>query len=169
MRIIIDGYNYIRQTDLRGFENISLERGRNELIKRLSIYKKAKGHKITIVFDGILSESLSEQRDRSAGVSIIYSRRGETADEVIKRIIRSSSEELLIVSSDREIAFAAEQHGFTAVNSQTFAHKVAEADFRFDSSGSIEKDDYSSKREKKGPSKRMPRRKRVEQKNIKKL
>lgn len=169
MRIIVDGYNYIRQTDLKRLENISLERGRNELIKRLSAYRKAKGHKITVVFDGILGESLSEQRDRSAGVSIIYSRRGETADEVIKRIIGSSSEELLIVSSDREIALSAERNGFTAVNSQTFAQKLADADFRAVTHSFGKGDDYNLKKEKKGPSRRIPRRKRTEQKNIKKL
>jgi len=169
MRIIVDGYNFIRQTDLRRFENISLERGRNELIKRLSVYRKAKGHKITVVFDGILGESLSEQRDRSAGVSIIYSRRGETADEVIKRIIGNSSEELLIVSSDREIAISAERNGFTAVNSQTFAQKLADAELRSVTHSIEKEDDYYLKKEKKGPSRRIPKRKRTEQKNIKKL
>jgi len=169
MRIIVDGYNFIRQTDLRRFENASLEKGRNELIKRLSGYKKAKGHKVTVVFDGILGQSLSEQRDRSAGVSIIYSRRGETADEVIKRIIRTSTEELMIVSSDREIAIAAEQNGFTAVSSQTFSQKVAATDLIYSGYSMEKEDDYNLKKGKKGPSRRIPRRKRTEQRNIKKL
>lgn len=169
MRIIIDGYNFIRQTDLRRFENISLEKGRSELIKRLSLYKRAKSHQITVVFDGIIGGSFSQERDRSGGISIIYSRRGETADEVIKRIISNSSEELLIVSSDREIASAAERKGFTAVNSQAFALKLAEAEFSSFTQSIGKEDDYHLKKEKKGPSRRIPRRKRTELKNIKKL
>ncbi len=169
MRIIIDGYNYIRQTDLRRFENISLEKGRNELIKRLSFYKRAKGHQLTVVFDGILGGSHSEERERSGGISIIYSRRGETADEVIMRVIESSSEELLIVSSDREIAFSAERKGFTAVTSQMFAQKLADAELSSLTHAIGKEDDLYPKKEKKGPSRRVPRRKRTEQKNIKKL
>ncbi len=169
MRIIVDGYNFIRQTDLRTLENISLERGRNELIRRLSVYKKAKGHKITVVFDGTLGESLSEQRDRSGGISIIYSRRGETADQVIKRIVVNSAEELLIVSSDREIVLSAESRGFTAVNSRTFAKKLEDAAFRYQTQATEKEEDYHLKKEKKGPSRRVPKRKRTEQKNLKKL
>ncbi len=169
MRIIIDGYNYIRQTDLRRFESISLETGRNELMKRLSAYKRAKNHKITVVFDGIAGGSHSEERDRSGGISIIYSRKGETADEVIKRIIRNSAEELLIISSDREISSAAERSGFTAVNSPTFAQKMADAEFGSFAHSVEKEEDYGLKREKKGPSKRIPRRKRTDQRNINKL
>lgn len=169
MRIIVDGYNFIRQTDLRRFENISLEKGRSELIKRLSSYKKAKGHKLTVVFDGVLGGSPSQERDRMGGISIIYSRRGETADEVIKRIIGNSSEKLLVVSSDREIASSAERRGFTAVNSQTFAQKITEAEFSSFTHSVGKEDDYHLKKEKKGPSRRIPKRKRTEQKNLKKL
>lgn len=169
MRIIIDGYNYIRQTDLRRFENISLEKGRDELIRRLAVYKKARGHKITVVFDGIIGGSHSEERDRTAGISIIFSRRGETADEVIKRIIRNSAEEIMVVSSDREVASAAERKGFTAVSSPVFAGKMAEAEFRFSVPMADKGEDYGLKRDKKGPSKRIPRRKRTDQRHINKL
>lgn len=169
MRIIVDGYNFIRQTDLRLLENISLERGRNELTRRLSVYKKTKGHKITVVFDGTLGESLTEQRDQSGGISIIYSRRGETADQVIKRIIENSAEELLIVSSDREIASSAERKGFTAVNSRTFAQKLETTEFRRQTHTAEKEEDYHLRKEKKGPSRRVTRRKRMEQKNVKKL
>jgi uncharacterized protein len=166
MRIVVDGYNYIRQTDLRRFEIISLERGRNELIKRLATYKRAKGYNITVVFDGIIGGAISRERDRSAGISIIYSRRGETADEVIKLLIEKSAEELIVVSSDRAIALAAERKGFTPVNSRTFAGKIADAE----SWSSMEKeDDHSLRKDKKGPSRRVPRRKRTDQKNIDRL
>ena len=45
-----------------------------------------------------------EERDLAGGVAIIYSRLGEKADEVIKRLVAAGSEEILVVTSDREIA-----------------------------------------------------------------
>ncbi|MBN1828305.1 MAG: NYN domain-containing protein, partial [Deltaproteobacteria bacterium] len=53
MHIIIDGYNFIRQSDrLRRFERISLEEGRKQLLRTVGEYRKLRGHKITVVFDG---------------------------------------------------------------------------------------------------------------------
>ncbi|MEQ8213875.1 MAG: NYN domain-containing protein, partial [Smithellaceae bacterium] len=65
MHIIIDGYNLIRQSDsLRRYERQSLEAGRQALISRLIEYKRKKGHKITVVFDGWDQGAAMEERDR---------------------------------------------------------------------------------------------------------
>ncbi|MDO8786291.1 MAG: NYN domain-containing protein, partial [Syntrophales bacterium] len=49
MHIIIDGYNLIRQSDfLRRIERISLEEGRKTLIRTMSLYRKQRGHRVTI-------------------------------------------------------------------------------------------------------------------------
>ena len=91
MHIIIDGYNLIRQSDfLRRFEKQSLEAGRQALLQQASLYRKKKGHRITVVFDGWENGSPFEERDRQGGITIVYSRRGEKADEVIKRGIVTS-------------------------------------------------------------------------------
>ena len=53
MHIIVDGYNLIRQSDtFRHSERKSLEEGRNALIRSLAGYRKLRGHRITVVFDG---------------------------------------------------------------------------------------------------------------------
>ena len=171
MHILIDGYNLIRQTDLRRFEVISLEKGRRELVRRLALYKKARKHKITVVFDGIAGESFAEERDRSSGISIIYSRKGESADDVIKRAVRNHSEQLLVVTSDRGIALAVGRQGFSVVTSQAFAQKLQESELAY---AGIEpepggNEDYPSRRDKKGPARRMPKRKRAGEKNLKRL
>lgn len=170
MKIIIDGYNFIRQTDLRRFENVSLENGRKELIRRLAIYKRAKAHKITVVFDGVMGGSFSEERDRSAGIGIVYSRTGQTADDVIKRMARDSSEKITVVTSDRDIADAAVRSGCNAISSLAFAQKLAEAQMwgAFPEVG-VKDEGYSAPKEKKGPSRRVTRRKREEVKNLRKL
>ncbi len=71
---------------------------------KLAVYKRKKGHRITVVFDGWQGGSVEEERDRYENIGIIYSRQGERADEVIKRIIDQTAEETIVVSSDREIA-----------------------------------------------------------------
>ena len=125
MHIIIDGYNLIRQSDaLRGAERRSLEEGRKALVRSLAHYKRFRGHRITVVFDGWEGGSPKEERDLAGGVEIIYSRLGEKADEVIKRLIASASEEILVVTSDREIASFAARRGKAAVAAPEFAARL---------------------------------------------
>ncbi len=121
MHIIVDGYNLIRQSDvLRLHERQSLEAGRKALVHLLAGYRKTRGHRITVVFDGWLSGPPQEERDREAGIDIIYSRRGEKADEVIKRLARQRTDETIIVTSDRPVMDAAIRAGATAIPSREF-------------------------------------------------
>ena len=166
MNIIIDGYNLIRQSDsLRRFERLGLEAGRNELIRRLSRFKKMRGHEITVVFDGWISGSPKEEHHREAGITVIYSKIGEKADEVIKRMAKKGSAGIVIVTSDRSIADSIGRNGGVAVSSPEFERKIqmieggislARGDPR-----SKETDDYEQRisGKKKGPSKRLPRKK----------
>ena len=86
IHLIVDGYNLIRQSqELQLLDARELEAGRLALLARLAVYRERSRHKITVVFDGWLGGDLKESRDRRQGILIIYSRRGEKADEVIKR------------------------------------------------------------------------------------
>ena len=62
-----------------------------------------------------------EERDREGGLDIIYSRLGEKADEVIKRLLAKGSEEIIVVTSDREIVNFAARRGKTSIASAAFA------------------------------------------------
>jgi uncharacterized protein len=125
MHIIIDGYNLIRQSDrLRRYERQSLETGRRALIMDLAEYRKIKKHKITVVFDGWKNGEPDEERDRQAGIDIIYSRLGEKADDVIKRIAEKCSDETVVVSSDRDIASYVTRIGQTALSSLDFDNLI---------------------------------------------
>lgn len=128
MHIIIDGYNLIRQSDtLRRYEKYGLERGRKALIRFLSAYRKQRGHKITVVFDGWEGGPALEERDRTEGIDIIYSHRGEKADDVIKRMVQKAPEEILVVTSDRNIAdFVNRRREKTAIASREFEEKITE-------------------------------------------
>jgi len=172
MHIIIDGYNLIRQSDsLRRFERISLENGRRELIRRISLYKKAKGHRITIVFDGWVNGSLMEERDREEGIDIIYSRRGEKADEVIKRMAKNGEEEIVVVTSDRSIADSVSRNGGVAIASPEFEVKMEgmSRDDYHPSDGEEQYGEMSGGTKKKGPSRRISKKERAVLKRTRKL
>ncbi|MBN2179111.1 MAG: NYN domain-containing protein [Deltaproteobacteria bacterium] len=176
MHIIIDGYNLIRQSDsLRRFERLGLEKGREELIQRLAPYRKIKGHRITVVFDGWIGGPLREERLQEAGVHIIYSRRGEKADEVIKRIARKrSGEELVVVTSDREIAEAVGRSGGVAITSPEFETRMVlegEAALLSEKGFSPDEDDDEDLKRggKKGPARRLSKKERLTERRRRKL
>jgi hypothetical protein len=90
------------------------------LIESLIEYKKRKGHEITVVFDGWKTGEGKEIQSVVGGIKVIYSRIGDTADAVIKRIISSVKREWIVVTSDREIADHAWASGSIPVSSEKF-------------------------------------------------
>jgi predicted RNA-binding protein with PIN domain len=176
MHIIVDGYNLIRQSDaLRQYERISLEEGRRALVRSLADYRKLRGHRITIVFDGWEGGSPGEERDRAGGVDIIYSRLGEKADEVIKRLVAAGGEEILVVTSDREIVTFAARRGKTSIASLAFAERLERVAAGPSSDADIpaeteeDEDDRAGAAKKKGPARRLSKQKRAALARIKKL
>ncbi|MDI6728590.1 MAG: NYN domain-containing protein [Thermodesulfovibrionales bacterium] len=95
--IIIDGYNVI------GIFHKNMEKARNSFVDLLIRYRKTKAHDIMVVFDGYKSGAGVEHVAVRGGVKIIYSRLGERADDVIKRIISKDRKEWIVVSNDRDI------------------------------------------------------------------
>ena len=176
MHIIVDGYNLIRQSDvLRGYERQSLEAGRKALIRSLAQYKRVRGHRITVVFDGWEGGSPLEERDLAGGVAIIYSRLGEKADEVIKRLVGVGSEEILVVTSDREIAAYATRRGKSSIDSPGFAarlDRLAAAPVPgADTPEEVEENEADRRgvAKKKGPARRLSKQKRTALARIRKL
>jgi predicted RNA-binding protein with PIN domain len=86
----------------------------------LSEYGKTKGHDITVVFDGWKSGRQREESVVVGGVTVVYSRLGEKADSVIKRIICTGRKEWIVISSDREIVVRAWSCGSVPVPSGKF-------------------------------------------------
>ncbi len=170
MHIVVDGYNLIRQSsEFRRFEQRGLEAGRKYLIERLSLYKKVRGHAITVVFDGWDRGPSTEERTREKAITIIFSRRGEKADDVIRRMASQEGKTLLIVTSDRDLAYAAARFGATIISSHRFEENLIQADFgSFTEKEDPEKRTVSSTK-KKGPSKKIPKYKRANLSKLTKL
>src|SRR5512134_2310199 len=123
MHVIIDGYNLLALGGWSGAGAPS-EMAREALLRRLAAYRHRKGHALTVVFDGWQGGQPIESREHRAGVQVIYSKRGERADQVIERLAREYGSDCAIVSSDHEIVNYARAHGAFVMGAQEFAGKL---------------------------------------------
>jgi len=121
--VIIDGYNLLGRM---GQSAPFSEMAREELIRKLALYRQRKGHAITVVFDGWQSGMGVEGHEHRAGVSVIYSKRGERADLVIRRLVAEYGSGCAVVSSDREVENAAASYGAFVIDSPEFASRMNE-------------------------------------------
>ncbi len=109
--LLIDGYNFLKQSAMAAFLDPSdLESGRRYLLDELSRYKKEKKIRITVVFDATQGLSLGRKKEGYRGIEVIYSKQGETADEVMMETIRTRQPGLLVVTFDRAILDEAKKH-----------------------------------------------------------
>ena len=113
-------------------------------------YKKIKGHDITVVFDGWKSGSGREEQLTTGGVRVIYSRLGEKADAVIKRIISREKKEWIVITSDREIMSHAWLCGSVPVPSAEFQHILEKCDTSANGPYDLIEEDYDEGRQRKG-------------------
>ena len=146
--------------------------GREVLIRQLASYKRIRGHEITVVFDGWRSGSLMESQESKRGILVIYSRRYERADEVIKRLAKSFGQGAVVVTSDREVADFAERAGATAVSSEEFEERMGTAMVMEEKGADLE--DGGDERggtgtKKKGPTRRPSKSRRRAIQRLKKL
>jgi predicted RNA-binding protein with PIN domain len=169
MHLIIDGYNLIRQSpELQRLDARELEAGRQALLARLVDYRRRSPHKITVVFDGWQGGDRQETRDRQQGIFLIYSRLGERADEVIKRLLLQEGQRAVVVSSDREILECAQRAGSAWINASQFERDHLHS--RQGPAGSEPEEEVALRGQaKKGPARRLPKRLRQRQQRLKKL
>ncbi|GLI03103.1 NYN domain-containing protein [Phytohabitans aurantiacus] len=105
--LVVDGYNVTK----RGFGEMSLEQQRKRLITGLGGIAAQTGDEVTVVFDG--AERVHGLPPAPRGVRVLFSRKGETADELIRRLVRAepTGRPVVVVSSDREVADGVRRHG----------------------------------------------------------
>lgn len=170
IHLIIDGYNLIRQSPaLRACEAHSLQAGREALLKQLATYRRIRRHPITVVFDGWESGELAESRERFQGILVIYSRRGERADEVIKRLARRERERAVVVTSDQEVLDYVEHQGATPISAPEFECRLQLADAGQEELSESNDKPVIKHTRKKGPAHRTPKKKRRHQQRLKKI
>jgi predicted RNA-binding protein with PIN domain len=123
MHVIIDGYNLLALIGRSGTSPYS-EMARESLLRSLAGYRHRKGHALTVVFDGWQRGRPIEGREHRAGVQVIYSKRGERADQVIERLAQQYGAECAVVTSDHEVIRAAQAQGALIMRAPEFAQKL---------------------------------------------
>ena len=171
IHIIIDGYNLIRQSAaLSRLDEQDIMLGRDSLVDMLAAYRKIKPHRITVVFDGHHSPVFSQTQDRRKGIAIRFSPRGESADNVIKQMAMKEREKALVVSSDIEVVNSVAAYGAATISSALFEDKIGLAG-QIDGleTTNEERQGWKPTTKKKGPSRRLSKKKRRNRMKIKKL
>lgn len=125
MQIIIDGYNLLHNSPkYSSLSHKDLEKAREALLADLALYRRKRGHKILVVFDGWRGGYNQESRKTERGVSVIYSRLGEKADEVIRRLTQEVKKELAVVTSDRGIIQTLEMKKILVLGVEEFQERL---------------------------------------------
>jgi predicted RNA-binding protein with PIN domain len=119
--LIVDGYNVTK----RGFGEISLEQQRSRLVNGLGGIAAQTRVEVTVVFDG--AERVVGLPPAPRGVRVLFSRKGETADELIRRLVRGepAGRPLVVISSDREVADGVRRHGAYPLGADALLRRLA--------------------------------------------
>jgi predicted RNA-binding protein with PIN domain len=168
MLLLIDGYNLLHSgRTLVNLSSVELQWERERLIKKLSLYRQTKPSEILIVFDGWQGGWSAERRERQSGIELIYSKIGETADEVIKRLIREKGSGAVVVTSDREIMKYAGKFSVPVIPSEQFQERMEHAGFEKAKEFDVDEEERGLKR--KGPSRRLSKKDRRLKQALRKL
>jgi uncharacterized protein len=173
MRIVIDGYNLLKaMPEYRHLQDVDLERARDHLIAQLGRYRWRKGHQVTVVFDGWLDGYLLPRRMNTRGVEVIYSQRGERADDVIRRVAPQVAHQGIVVTSDRALAQHMRRLGAEVIGSADFGARLHAVLFEAEKDGTgAQQDAYASPRQsqQKGPARRPSRAERRRERKLRSL
>ena len=154
MHLIIDGYNLLHIIlPLSQGASEDLQRNRDQLIDQLASYRQRKPCEITIVFDGWRGGWVTEKKERKKGIDLIFSKLGETADEVIKRLVKERGCGAVVVTSDRDISRYAQRMSVAVIPSDVFRERIEQAGYR--DRGKEVDEEEEEETSKKGPSRRL--------------
>lgn len=124
---IIDGYNVINAwPNLSDISKSSLESAREKLIDELAEYKSMSGEEIIIVFDAYNLDRPKETISEKFGMKIVYTKRFQTADTYIEKLILKISQKhnLKVVTDDGQIQILASNKGAVRMTSTELKSEI---------------------------------------------
>ncbi|GFN23139.1 MAG: NYN domain-containing protein [Thermoanaerobacteraceae bacterium] len=102
--LILDGYNVIHSwPELLRLKESNLGHARDKLIDEMINVRPLLGVEIFIVFDAYRLGGRDTGQEEQAGVRVIYTRQGETADTCIERLageLVTAGKEVVVVTGD---------------------------------------------------------------------
>ncbi len=135
--LIVDGYNVLRSGSRYrnvlhsgpnpDYDNDAFNRAREALINDVVAYA-GRDSDAVIVFDGADNEYSDGTSERIAGVRIVFSRAGDSADKVIEKMAWEARErgvETMVVTSDASIQNTVFGGGVDRMSANGFSRAVA--------------------------------------------
>jgi predicted RNA-binding protein with PIN domain len=106
--LLVDGYNVTKT----GYGALALEQQRSRLLAGLGGLAARTRAEVTVVFDGS-DGAVPVALPAPRGVRLLFSRTGESADEVLRRLVghEPAGRPVVVVSSDREVADGVRRSG----------------------------------------------------------
>jgi predicted RNA-binding protein with PIN domain len=116
--LVVDGYNVTKTA----YGGLALDAQRGRLLAGLGVLAARTAVEVTVVFDGS-DGAVPVAVPAPRGVRLLFSRTGETADEVVRRLVRNEPEgrPVVVVSSDKEVIEGVRRPGARAVPSVALA------------------------------------------------
>jgi len=126
MAYIVDGNNVMGQTP--GWHRDKAD-ARRRLLQQVAAFNRIKKSRITVVFDGAPDRSFPEG-SAFVGVKVLYAEPGSDADSRICKLVEGSKDRrgLIVVTSDRHLAFLVRSHGAAVLRSGEFRELMAEVE-----------------------------------------
>lgn len=119
MIIVVDAYNFLKS--ITGTVFIE-DRVLRDWTLRLQRYAKQRNNQVIMVFDS--GPSFFPSKQKSGLFEAVYVGQGRTADDYLKQWLEQKKhEDILLVTSDREIRRCAAGFGVVSMSSQDF-HKI---------------------------------------------
>lgn len=126
--LIVDGHSVIfAWPELRKLHARRAVLARDELVKTLTGYQDASGVRVVAVFDGKGADAT--EASEPGGIQIFYSGAGQTADEIIERLVAkyASRHEITVATSDHMEQQTATSFGALVVSAEGLRPWLAEA------------------------------------------
>lgn len=108
-----------------GTAHRNLRAQRDSFVQMLVAYHRRTGHEITVVFDAWGGAEARETVIKTGGVTVVYSRVGQTADSVIKSIVSRRDRRWVVITSDRDVASAVWASSSVSINSDEFRRVIS--------------------------------------------
>lgn len=135
-KLIVDGYNIIHLTLDRSrgqafnAEKGSLEKKRSSLIEKMLNFSAYTGTKVIVVFDGQVDPNSLSKKERFEGIEIVYSKKGQSADSIIERLLYQEENpgSVVVATSDyalRDMVFGS---GANCISALDLGEEVMEAE-----------------------------------------
>src|SRR5262249_14919529 len=107
VHLVVDGYNVTKT----GYGDQPLAAQRTRLTQGLAVLGAQTGADVTCVFDG--SDRPPVMPSPPRGLRVLFSQPGETADEVIRRLVAAepAGRPVVVVSTDKEVADGVRRSG----------------------------------------------------------